>query len=133
MRRLDHIAIAVADLDATEKSYREVLGLEWEGREEVAGQKVMTSIFRAGESRVELICPTAADSPVAAFLIRRGDGLHHICFEVENIEAEMERLKSRGVRLLNEKPTGGVGGSKIVFLHPKDAGGVLMELVEKQR
>ena len=131
MKRLDHIAIAVADLDAAEKTYREVLGLEWEGREEVVGQKVMASIFRVGASRVELICPTAEDSPIAAFLAKRGSGLHHICFEVENIEAEMERLKSRGVRLLSEKPSIGVGGSQVVFLHPKDAAGVLMELVEK--
>ena len=133
MKRMNHIAIAVADLDAAEKIYREILKLEWKGREEVADQKVMTSIFRAGESRVELICPTAEDSPIAAFLTRRGNGLHHICFEVENIKAEMERLKSRGVRLLSEKPTTGVGGSRVVFLHPKDAEGVLVELVEKPR
>ncbi len=133
MKRLDHIAIAVADLDAAEKTYRDMLGLEWEGREEVIGQKVMTSIFRVGESRVELICPTAGDSPIAAFLAKRGDGLHHICFEVDNIVFEMQRLKSRGVRLLSERPTVGVGGSKVVFLHPKDAGGVLVELVEKAR
>jgi len=131
MKRLDHIAIAVADLDAAEKTYREMLGLEWEGREEVAGQKVMTSIFGVGESRVELICPTADDSPIAAFLAKRGGGLHHICFEVADIEAEMELLRLRGVRLLSEKPTVGAGGSKIVFLHRKDAEGVLVELVEK--
>ncbi len=132
MKRIDHIAIAVSNLDAAEKIYRDVLGLAWEGREEVVGQKVMASIFKVGESRVELICPTAQDSPIAAFLTKRGSGLHHICFEVNDIEAEMQRLKRRGVRLLSEKPTAGVGGSKVVFLYPKDAAGVLVELVVKE-
>lgn len=131
MKRLDHIAIAVSDLEAAETTYREMLGLAWEGREEVVSQKVMTSIFRIGEIRVELISPTAEDSPIAGFLAKRGNGLHHICLEVDDIEAEMERLKSHGVRLLSEKPTAGVGGSKVIFLHPRDAHGVLVELVEK--
>ncbi|HEX7343514.1 MAG TPA: methylmalonyl-CoA epimerase [bacterium] len=133
MNRINHIAIAVTDLEAAETTYRDVLGLEWQGREEVVSQKVMTSIFRMGESRVELISPTAEDSPIAAFLAKRGNGLHHICFEVENIEAEMQRLKSRGARLLSEKPTAGVGKSKVIFLRPQDAHGVLVELVEKAR
>ena len=133
MKRLNHIAIAVSDLDAAEQTYRDVLGLEWQGREEVVSQKVMTSTFGIGESQVELINPTAEDSPIAAYLAKRGNGLHHICFEVDDIEAETERLKRRGVRLLSEKPTAGVRGSKVVFLHPKDANGVLVELVEKAR
>jgi len=132
MKSLDHIAIAVSDLDVAEKHYRDLLGLEWEGREEVESQKVLTSIFKAGESRVELICPTAADSPIAGFLSRRGPGLHHICFEVHDIEAEIARLKARGIRLLSDHPTPGVGGSRIIFLHPKDAAGVLIELIQKK-
>ena len=131
MKKLDHIAIAVADLDAAESAYKEVLNLDWKGREEVTGQRVMTSIFKAGESRLELISPTSEDSPIAGFLQKKGSGLHHICLEVEDIEAEITRLKSRGTRLLNETPAAGIGGTRIAFLHPKEAAGVLIELVEK--
>jgi methylmalonyl-CoA/ethylmalonyl-CoA epimerase len=133
MLRIDHIAVAVSDLDAAEKAYRDTLALDWVGREEVAGQKVLAGIFRVGESRVELLAPTAPDSPIAGFLEKRGPGLHHICFEVEDIEAEIVRLKSRGARLLNETPSPGVEGSRIAFLHPKEAAGVLIELVERRR
>ncbi len=132
MKKIDHIAIAVADLDAVEKIYKDMLNLDWEGREEVTGQKVMTSIFEVGECRVELISPTSDESPVAGFLQKKGGGLHHICFEVDDIEAEMARLKEKGARLLNETPTAGVGGSRVAFLHPKSGGGVLIELVEKK-
>ena len=131
MKRLDHVAIAVADLDAAENAYRHLLNLKWIGREEVPGQKVMTSMFQVGQTRLELICPTAPDSPIAAFLQKRGPGLHHLCFEVDDIEAEMARLKREGAHLLNETPSAGVGGSRIAFLHPSDAAGVLIELVEK--
>ncbi|MFH1734543.1 MAG: methylmalonyl-CoA epimerase [bacterium] len=131
MKKIDHIAIAVQNLDEAEAAYKDVLDLKWHGREEVATQKVLTSIFEVGESRVELIQPTAADSPIAVFLEKKGGGLHHICFEVDDIETEMARLKEEGARLLNETPTAGVGGSKVAFLHPKSCGGVLVEIVEK--
>jgi len=131
MMRLDHVAIAVRNLDAAEEAYRSLLGLEWEGREEVAYQKVSTSIFQAGDCRVELITPTAEDSPIAAFLSKRGPGLHHICFAVDDIEAEIARLKGKGAKLLNQQPVSGVGGTRIAFLHPEDAAGVLVELVQK--
>ncbi|MCX6639108.1 MAG: methylmalonyl-CoA epimerase [bacterium] len=131
MKRIDHIAIAVSDLDAAEKIYRDVLNLHWEGREEVPLQKVITSLFQVGESRIELLQPTAPDSPISAFLEKKGPGLHHIALEVDDVEAKMARLKAQGIRLLNDQPADGVGGSKIVFLHPKDTGGVLVELVEK--
>ncbi|RJP80210.1 MAG: methylmalonyl-CoA epimerase [Candidatus Zixiibacteriota bacterium] len=133
MKKLDHIAIAVPDLDAAERIWREALQLEWKGWEEVPEQKVLTSIFRAGVTRLELITPTAEDSPITGFLERRGPGLHHICFEVDDLEAEMERLKEQGIRLLNEAPRAGVGGSRVVFLHPKDTGGVLVEVMEKKK
>ena len=131
MKRIDHVAVAVSDLDAAEAAYNDLLNLEWKGREEVAGQKVLTSIFQVGESWLELISPTAEDSTIAAFLRKRGQGLHHICFEVDDIEAEIARLKKKGARLLNETPTDGVGGTRIAFLHPKETAGVLIELVEK--
>jgi methylmalonyl-CoA/ethylmalonyl-CoA epimerase len=129
--RLDHIAIAVSDLDAAETAYK-ALGLPWKGREEVPDQKVLTSLFQSGDSRVELITPTADDSPIAGFLAKKGSGLHHICFEVPDIEAEITRLKSEGFRLLNETPRPGIEGSRVVFLHPASAAGVLVELVEKE-
>ena len=133
MRKIDHIAIAVSDLDAAEITYCDLLGLQWQEREEVEGQKVMASIFRVGESRIELIAPTAEDSPIAAFLARKGGGLHHIFFEVDDIEAEISRLQEKGAQLINDTPANGVGGSRVVFLHPKSAAGVLIELVEKRK
>src|SRR5512143_3100612 len=102
MKDIHHIAIAVSDLDAAEKIYRDALCLKWRGREEVAGQKVMTSVFEMGQSRLEFISPTTEDSPIAGFLSKKGPGLHHVAFEVEDIEEEMARLKKAGVRLLNE-------------------------------
>ncbi|MFH1861618.1 MAG: methylmalonyl-CoA epimerase [bacterium] len=133
MKKVDHIAIAVADLETAERAYKDCLELEWQGREEVAAQKVLTSVFRAGETRVELITPTSEDSPISAFLRKRGNGLHHICFEVADIEAEVARLKEKGVRLLNETPRPGIEGSRVVFLHPQEVAGVLVELVEKKQ
>jgi methylmalonyl-CoA/ethylmalonyl-CoA epimerase len=130
--RLDHVAIAVSDLDAAEATYK-ALGLPWKGREEVPSQKVLTSLFQSGESRVELITPTADDSPIAGFLAKKGPGLHHICFEVHDIETEITRLKSKGFRLLDETPRPGIEGSRVVFLHPSSAAGVLTELVEKKK
>ncbi len=131
MKKIDHIAIAVSDLEAAETLYRDLLGLKWEGREEVPDQQVLTSIFQAGECRLELISPTSPTSPVSNFLEKKGSGLHHVCFEVEDLAAEIAQLKSSGTRLLNDSPRLGVGDSRIVFLHPKDTAGVLIELVEK--
>jgi methylmalonyl-CoA/ethylmalonyl-CoA epimerase len=133
MTRLNHIAIAVADLAAAENIYRDVLKLPWQGREEVVSQKVITSIFDAGQSRIELLQPTSEDSPIAAYLQKRGPGLHHIALEVEDIHAEMVRLNAQGVQLLNDQPSFGVGETKIAFLHPKDTGGVLVELVQSNK
>jgi len=133
MKRIDHIAIAVSDLDAAETTYRDVLDLNWQGREEVGGQKVITSIFDVGESRVELITPTSDESPIAGFLKKKGQGLHHICFEVDDIEAEMKALHQKGAVLLNETPADGIEGSRVAFLHPKSGAGVLIELTEKRK
>ena len=125
---LDHVAIAVKDLDAAVHYYVHVLGFAPPELEVVAEQKVRTAIFGHGMGRIELICPTDASSGVAKFLEKRGEGLHHICVEVDDILATLAELKAKGATLIDEVPKLGVGGAKIAFIHPKGAHGVLTEL-----
>ena len=125
---LDHVAIAVKDLEASISLWRDALGLELAEIETVEDQQVRTAIFGHGMGRIELISPTVKDSGVAKFLEKRGEGLHHICLEVEDIEAALEALKARGAPLIDTTPKIGAGGAKIAFVHPKGAGGVLLEL-----
>jgi methylmalonyl-CoA/ethylmalonyl-CoA epimerase len=122
------VAIAVKDLDASVKFYVEVLGFAPPELEEVAEQKVRTAIFGHGMGRIELICPTDANSGVAKFLEKRGEGLHHVCVEVEDLVATLAELKARGAQLIDETPKIGAGGAKVAFIHPKGAHGVLTEL-----
>jgi methylmalonyl-CoA/ethylmalonyl-CoA epimerase len=128
---LDHVAIAVKNLDEAIKHYVEVLGFAPPEIEVVAEQKVTTAIFGHALGRIELICPTEPHSPVAKFLEKRGEGLHHICVEVEDIEAALRNLKMKGAQLVDEVPKIGAGGARIAFVHPKGAFGVLTELREK--
>lgn len=130
---LDHVAIAVKDLDKAIAVYRDVFGLELTHVEEVPEQQVKAAIFGHGMGRVELICPTVADSGVARFLEKRGEGLHHICIEVDDIEAAMAALKERGAPLIDSAPKPGAGGAKVAFIHPKGASGVLTELRQGPR
>ncbi len=125
---LEHVAIAVKDLDAAVHYYVHVLGFAPPEFEVVADQKVRTAIFGHGMGRIELICPTDPTSSVAKFLEKRGDGLHHICVEVDDIVATLAELKAKGVALLDEVPRIGAGGAKIAFVHPKGGYGVLTEL-----
>lgn len=125
---LDHVAIVVKDLDVAIAHYRDALGLELAEIEEVAEQKVKTAIFGHGMGRIELICPTTEDSGVAKYLQKRGEGLHHICVEVADIEAAMAVLRAKGAPLLDETPKIGAGGAKVAFVHPKGNHGVLVEL-----
>ena len=125
---LDHVAIAVKDLDAAVKYYVEVLGYAPPELEEVAEQQVKTAIFGHGMGRIELICPTSADSGVAKFLEKRGEGLHHVCVEVADLEATLAEMKAKGIKLIDETPKRGAGGAKVAFVHPKGALGVLTEL-----
>ncbi|MBI5239027.1 MAG: methylmalonyl-CoA epimerase [Elusimicrobia bacterium] len=131
MKRLDHIAIAVRDLEESSRFYREVLGLAGAGEETVAEQKVKVAFFAAGDTRIELLQPTAPDSPVARFLESRGPGLHHICLQVDDLDAEMERLRRTGVVFTAEAPRPGSHGLRIAFLHPRSSGGALIELCER--
>jgi len=125
---LDHVAIAVKNLDAAIAFYRDVVGLELQEIEEVPGQQVRTAIFGHGMGRIELICPTSPDTGVARFLDKRGEGLHHICIEVDDIDAALDALRQAGAPLIDEVPQAGAGGARVAFVHPKGARGVLTEL-----
>ena len=125
---LDHVAIAVKDLEKAIAFYQAAFGLELAEIEEVKDQQVRTAIFGHGPGRIELICPTAEDTPVAKFLQKRGEGLHHICIEVADLEASLAELKQQGAPLIDAVPRPGAGGAKIAFLHPRGAHGVLTEL-----
>ncbi|MGH9315656.1 MAG: methylmalonyl-CoA epimerase [Thermoanaerobaculia bacterium] len=127
--RIDHVGVAVRSIDEALAIYR-ALGLQETGREEVSTQGVITAFLPVGESRIELVEPTAPDSPVARFLARRGPGVHHICFAVDNLEAALRDLEVRGFRLLNARPVPGANGKRIAFLHPQAGNGVLIELSE---
>jgi methylmalonyl-CoA/ethylmalonyl-CoA epimerase len=128
--KLDHIGIAVRDLDEARENYR-LLGLQESGRERLADQGVEICIFELGETRIELLQPLG-DGPLNSFLEKRGEGLHHLAIEVADIEGELQRLREAGVRLIDETPRRGFGGSRIAFIHPKSMSGVLTELVEKK-
>ncbi|MDP6955776.1 MAG: methylmalonyl-CoA epimerase [Planctomycetota bacterium] len=127
---LHHIAVAVEDLGASRELYLDRLGLAGGEVERVADQGVDVLVVMAGNQRVELVTPAAEDSPVAAFLARRGPGLHHIAWKVADIEAALATLNAAGVRLIDQNPRPGAHGTRIAFLHPKATAGVLMELVE---
>lgn len=127
VRRIDHIGIAVPSL-AGGLGFYEALGLSCSGRETVASQQVEVAFVEVGESRIELLEPTGPDSPIARFLEKRGQGIHHICFRVDDIERRLAGLKAAGVRLINEEPVPGADGCRVAFVHPASAGGVLVEL-----
>ena len=125
---LDHVAIAVHDLDAAVALYRDVLGLPLAELEEVPTEKLRVAIFGHGRGRIELMQPTSPESSVAKFLEKRGEGLHHICVEVPDVQQSMDALRAKGAPLLDEKPRPGAGGAQVCFVHPKGARGVLIEL-----
>ncbi|HVT04984.1 MAG TPA: methylmalonyl-CoA epimerase [Thermoanaerobaculia bacterium] len=126
--QLDHIGIAVTSLDAA-RIYQD-LGLIVEHIETVATQKVRTAFLSVGDSNLELLEPTDSSSPIARFLEKRGGGIHHLCFRVDNIEEHLEHLKAKGYRLINEAPVPGAHGCRVAFLHPQAGDGVLIELSE---
>lgn len=126
---LDHIGIAVKSLDSA-KIY-EAIGLTVDHVETVTTQGVRTAFLSAGDANIELLEPTGPESTVAKFIEKRGEGIHHICFRVDDIEAHLSRLKSLGYRLINEAPVPGAHGCRVAFLHPAAGNGVLIELSEK--
>ncbi|MBN1243173.1 MAG: methylmalonyl-CoA epimerase [Spirochaetales bacterium] len=129
--KVDHIGIAVSNLEETLKIYTDLLGLKLAGTETVEEQKVKTAFLPVGDTEVELLESTASDGPIAKHIEARGAGVQHIAFRVDDLEATLAELKAKGVRLIDEKPRYGAGGAKIAFLHPKATNGVLVELCQR--
>ncbi|HEU4717311.1 MAG TPA: methylmalonyl-CoA epimerase [Bacteroidia bacterium] len=133
MKKIEHIGIAVKNLDEAEKLYAKLLGSPSYKRETVESEGVITSFFRTGENKIELLGSLTENGPVAKFLEKKGEGIHHIAFDVEDIRAEMKRLHAEGFVLLNEEPKKGADNKLICFVHPKSSAGVLIELCQEIR
>jgi len=129
--KVDHIGVAVNSIDTALKFFKDTLGLKLEGSETVAEQKVTTSFLPVGDTEVELLQSTAPDGPIAGFIEKKGEGVQHIAFMVDNIEEALKELQDKGIRLIDKVPRMGAGGKKIAFVHPKDTYGVLVELCQK--
>ncbi len=132
LQKIDHIGIAVKSLDEAVKFYENALGLKCEKIEEVPSQKVKTAFFDIGGVHLELLEPTAEDSPIAKFLQRNGEGVHHIAYYTDDIATQLKKAKEAGCKLINEEPVPGAGGKKVAFLHPKSTHGVLTEFCSKE-
>ena len=133
MRKIEHIGIAVADLEKSNELFARLLGKSHFKTEMVEGEGVETSFFQLGETKVELLQANRPDSPIAKFIDRKSEGVHHIAFDVEDIVAEVERLKAEGFEILNETPKLGADNKLVVFLHPRSTNGVLVELCQERR
>lgn len=131
IRKINHIGIAVTSIDISIPLYQDVLGLEFLGTEEVAEQKVRVAMFKVGEVKIELLEPTSPDSPIAKHIEKKGEGIHHIAYESENVAASLKNLESKGVELIDKEARDGAHGMKIAFLHPKSTGKVLTEICSK--
>lgn len=130
IKRIDHIAIVVEDIELALNFWRDSLGLELQHVEDVPDQRSIVAFLPTGDSEVELVKPTSVDSGISRYLEKRGPGMHHICFEVYDIDRTLAELKNKGIQLINEQPIIGTGGKKIAFIHPKSTHGVLIELYE---
>ena len=131
MKRIEHIGIAVSDIENSNKVFEKIFGKENFKEEKVEYEGIMTSFFQIGENKIELVAATNTDSPISKYLEKNREGMHHIAFDVEDIEKEMDRLKKEGIRLLNDFPKKGADNKLICFLHPKDTNGVLIELCQE--
>lgn len=130
LTKINHIGIAVKSLEESLPFYRDNLGMSFAGIEVVEEQKVRVAMLQIGESKIELLEPTAEDSPVARFIEKNGEGIHHVAYEVEDIESAIAKLTEEGVRMIDQKPRCGAHDTRIAFLHPKSSGGVLTELCQ---
>ena len=132
MQKIEHIGIAVKDLQKAEETYTKLFGRGPYKREEVESEKVMTSFFNCGMNKIELLAATSPDSVIAKYCDKKGEGIHHVAYAVTDIKVEMQRLKDEGFTLLNEEPKKGADNKWICFVHPKDANGVLVELCQER-
>jgi len=129
---IDHIGVAVKDIEAAIKTYEIILNTKCTKREVVESEKVETAFFQTGESKVELLGPTSSESVIAKYTEKKGEGLHHVAFEVEDIHAELDRLRNEGFTVLNDQPKDGADNKLVAFVHPKDNNGVLVELCQSK-
>jgi len=133
MKKIEHIGIAVKDLDLSCSLYEKLLGTSCYKKEEVASEGVSTAFFRTGENKIELLAAISEESPIGKFIEKKGEGIHHIAFDVDDIEKEMKRLRLEGFVLLNEQPKLGADNKLVCFVHPKGTNGVLIELCQEIR
>lgn len=132
IKKIDHIGIAVKSLEASLPFYTDVLKLNLLGIEEVDSEKVKVAFLQVGESKLELLEPTSEESPIAKFIEKRGEGIHHVALGVDSIQERIEEIKEKGIRMINDVPKIGAGGAQVAFLHPKSSGGILVEFCEKK-
>lgn len=133
VNKIEHIGIAVKQLSEAEKTFRAILGVDAYKKESVESEGVSTSFFKSGPNKIELLEATRPDSPIARFIEKKGEGIHHIAFDVEDIEIEMKRLQAEGFTLLNETPKKGADNKLVCFIHPKESHGTLIELCQEIR
>ncbi len=132
MKKIEHIGIAVKDIDKAEECFSKLLNTLSYKRETIESEGVVTSFFKVGESKIELLAPTRSGSPIQKFIDKKGEGIHHIAFEVENIEQKMAALKQNGFVLINDQPKDGADNKRIAFIHPKSTGGILVEICQEK-
>lgn len=132
VKKVDHIGVAVSNLEESIKFYEEVLGLKCQGTEVVEEQKVRVAFLPIGDTEIELLEATEPDSPIAKFIEKKGQGVQHIAFRVDDIEKALEEMRNLGIKLIDENPRYGAGGARIAFLHPKSTNGLLVELCERK-
>ncbi|MDF4201403.1 methylmalonyl-CoA epimerase [Maribacter sp. SA7] len=131
MKKIEHLGIAVKNMEDSNALFEKLLGVASYKQEEVLSEGVLTSFFKNGPNKIELLAATKSDGPIAKFLEKKGEGIHHVAFEVDDIVAEMARLKKEGFTLLNEEPKKGADNKLVAFVHPKTANGVLVELCQE--
>ena len=132
MAKIDHIGIAVNSLESALYFYRDLLGLEYQGEETLVEEALRAAFLGRGEARIELLSPLSDESKLSKFLKNRGQGLHHICYQVKDLQGVLKKMEEKGVELIDKKPRRGAHGRSVAFIHPKSASGVLIELVEIQ-
>lgn len=131
VKKVDHIGVAVSNLEESIKFYEDILGMKLQGIEIVEEQKVRVAFLPIGDTEIELLESTDKEGPIAKFIEKKGEGIQHIAYRVDDIEKALEEMRQKGVRLIDEKPRYGAGGAKIAFLHPKSTNGVLIELCQR--